>query len=82
MFLGENVKSLRQQGSWLDQKKSITFGAESVFFRNDRGENQLFSELIHYCSEFIRIYSTEQNNVKFYFPFTLWEGGAGMTCKE
>ena len=63
LFLSEHVKSLRQQCSWLDQKKLVIFSAESVFFRNDRRENQLFSELIQHCSEFIRVYSTEQNKV-------------------
>ena len=62
VFLGENVKSLRQQCSWLDQTKSVMFTAESVFFSNDRRENQLLPELIQ-SSEFIRVYSTEQNNV-------------------
>ena len=62
MFFREHVKSLRQQCSWLDQKESVIFRAESKFFRID-AENQLFLELIQYCSEFIRVYSTEQNNV-------------------
>ena len=33
VFLGEHVKSLRQQCSWLDQKKSVIFRADSVLFR-------------------------------------------------
>ena len=49
LFLGEHVKSLHQQCLWLNQKKSVMFRAESVFFRNDRRENQLFSELIQHC---------------------------------
>ena len=32
VFLGEHVKSLRQQCSWLDQKKSVIFRADSVLF--------------------------------------------------
>ena len=55
VFLGEHVKSLRQQCSWLDQKKSVMLRDESVFFRNDRRENQLFSELIQYWSKFINV---------------------------
>ena len=35
VFLGEHVKSQRQQCSWLDQKKSVMFRAESLFCRND-----------------------------------------------
>ena len=33
VFLGEHVKSLRQQCSWLDQKKSVIFRADSELFR-------------------------------------------------
>ena len=33
VFLGKHAKSLRQQFSWLDQKKSVMFRAESVFFK-------------------------------------------------
>ena len=33
VFFGEHVKSLPQQCSWLDQKKSAIFGADSVLFR-------------------------------------------------
>ena len=33
VFLGEHVKSLRQQCSWPDQKKSVVFRADSVLFR-------------------------------------------------
>ena len=35
VFLREHVKPQRQQCSWLDQKKSVMFRAESLFFRND-----------------------------------------------
>ena len=73
VFLGEHVNSLRQQCSWLDQKKSVEFRAESVFFTNDRRENQLFSELIQYCSEFIRVYSTEQKNISSFISQSHWE---------
>ena len=53
VFLGEPLNFLRQQCSWLNQRKSVMFRAESVFFRNDRRENQLFSELIQHCSALI-----------------------------
>ena len=33
VFFGKHVKSLRQQFSWQDQKKSVMFRAQSVFFR-------------------------------------------------
>ena len=33
VFLGEHVKSLRQECSWLDHKKSVIFRADSVLFR-------------------------------------------------
>ena len=75
VFLGEHVKSLRQQCSWLDQKKSVMFRTESVFFRNDHRKNQLFSELIQYCSEFIRVYLTEQNNVSSFISWSHSGGG-------
>ena len=41
-FLGELVKFLRQQCSWLEQRRSVTFTAVSVFFRNVRRKIQLF----------------------------------------
>ena len=42
VFLGQPFNFLRQQCSWLNQRKSVMFKVESVFFRNDRRENQLF----------------------------------------
>ena len=62
VFLSEHVKSQRQQCSWLDQKKSVMFRAESLFFRND-------AEKISYFQSWFSIVqnswvnSTEQNNV-------------------
>ena len=56
VILSEHVKFLRQQYSWLNQRKSDMIRAESVFFRNDHTENQLFSELFQHCSEFIRLF--------------------------
>ena len=83
MFLGERVKSLRQQCSWLDQKKPVMFGAESVFFRNDRRETQLFSELIQHCSEFVRVYSSlSKITSQVLVPNHTLGGGAGIMCEE
>ena len=42
VFLREHVKSQRQQCSWLDQKKSVMFRAESLFFRNDAEKISFF----------------------------------------
>ena len=80
VFLGEHVKSLRQQ--W--EETSYVQSWVNIF-RNDRRENQFFSELIQYCSEFIRVYSMEQNNVGSFVSLSGSSGGgggAGRTCKE
>ena len=42
--------------------------------------NQLFSELIQYCSEFIRVYSTEQNNVSGFISYS-HSGGGGQELR-
>ena len=57
VFLREHEKSLRQQCSWLDQKKSVMFRAESLFFRNDAEEISYFQSwlsIVQNSSESIR----------------------------
>ena len=75
VFFGEHVKSLYQQCLWMDQKKSVMFRAESVFFRNDRRKNQLISELVQWCSDIVRVYSTEQTNVSGFISLSHSGGG-------
>ena len=57
VFLREHVKSKRQQCSWLDQKKSVMFRAESLFFRNDAEKISYFQSwfsIVQNSSESIR----------------------------
>ena len=57
VFLREHVKSQRQQCSWLDQKKSVMFRAESLFFRNDAEKISYFQSwfsIVQNSSESIR----------------------------
>ena len=56
-FWSKHVKSLRQQCSWLDQKKSVMFRAESVFFRNNAEKISYFQSwfsIVQNSSESIR----------------------------
>ena len=57
VFLREHIKSQRQQCSWLDQKKSVMFRAESFFFRNDAEKISYFQSwfsIVQNSSESIR----------------------------
>ena len=57
VFLREHVKSQRQQCSWLDQKKSVMFRAESFFFRIDAEKISYFQSwfsIVQNSSESIR----------------------------
>ena len=56
MFLREHEKSLRQQCSWLDQKKSVMFRAESLFFRND-------AEKISYFQSWLSIVQNSSESI-------------------
>ena len=75
MFLGEHVKSLRQQCSWLDQKKSVMFRAESVFFRNDAEKISYFQSwfsIVQNPSESIR---RSRITSQVLFPIHILGGG-------
>ena len=80
-FWSEHVMSLRQQCSWLNQKKSVMFRAESVFFRNDAEKISYFQSwfsIVQNSSESIR---RSRITSQVLFPNHILEG-SGITCKE
>ena len=70
-FWSEHVKFLRQQCSWLDQKKSVMFRAESVFFRDD-------AEKISYFQSWFSIVQNSSVSIRrsrILFPNHILGGG-------
>ena len=72
-----NMKSLRQQCSWLDQKKSVMFRAELVFFRNDAEKisYQSWFSIVQNSSESIR---RSRIMPQVLFPTHILGGGGGV----
>ena len=81
-FWSEHVKSLRQQCSWLDQKKSVMFRAESVFFRNDAEKISYFQSwfsIVQNSSESIR---RSRITSQVLFPNHILGGGQELRVKN
>ena len=81
VFLREHVQSQRQQCSWLGQKKSVMFRAESLFFRNDAEKISYFQSwfsIVQNSSESIR---RSRITSQVLLPNHIL-GGAGIACKE